>query len=475
MKKLREKVKDFPITPGVYVMRNARGDAIYIGKAKSLKKRALSYFRIPAPTPKITVLMEKVERIDYIDTPTEMDALLLEAHLVRKHQPRYNQELKDDKSFPLLKITKEKFPRLSITRRKEDKNAIYYGPYTSSLLLKQAINLIQALFPIRKCRTLPKSACLYFHIGQCVAPCIHPEVRPKYDLLIEELKTFLGGGKKSFVQYLKERMEDASKATKFEEAKFFKDQIDALGKLKRKRFFPKNPGKGISLSATLELKETLNLAKIPARIVCFDVSNVQGNKSVASRVAFYREFPDKASYRRYRIKDISGINDYAMISQALTRMIRGINERRERFIPDLIVIDGGLGHLNAAIKILRQEKMENVEIVSIAKQFEWIYSPKFLRPIVFDSTSPAIYLLKKIRDEAHRFAITYHRSLKSKSLEESELDKIEGIGVKRKRLLLKKFENIDKIRDTSINEIAKIDGFDIKIAKKIIEFLNSKI
>ena len=214
------------------------------------------------------------------------------------------------------------------------------------------MNLINALFPIRKCQVLPKTACLYHHIGQCIAPCIKPEVKPEYDRLITEVKRFLGGGKKSFAQYLKDRMERASRELRFEDAQFFKEQIDALSKLRRKRFFPKNPGQGISLSATLELKDRLRLEKNPERIVCFDVSNVQGDQAVASKVSFYRELPDKFGYRRYKIKGVTGINDYAMIAEALTRMLRGIKEGREDFVPDLIMIDGGKGHLRTALKVL---------------------------------------------------------------------------------------------------------------------------
>jgi excinuclease ABC subunit C len=416
--------------------------------------------------------MGKVRAIDHIDTPTEVDALLLEAHLIRKHQPRYNQDLKDDKSFPILKITREKFPRICVTRQKTDKRAIYYGPYTDAKLLHQAVNLINDLFPIRKCQILPKAACLYHHIGQCIAPCIKPEVKPEYDRLINEVKHFLGGGKKSFAQYLNDRMEQASRELRFEDAQFFKEQIDALSKLRKKRFLPKNPGQGISLSATIELKQRLKLERIPERIVCFDVSNVQGDQAVASKVSFYRELPDKFGYRRYKIKGVSGINDYAMIAEALTRMLRGIKEGREDFMPDLIVIDGGRGHLNTAARVLAREGMATIELISIAKQFEWIHSPKFRAALVIASDSPALYLLKKIRDEAHRFAITYHRVLKEKSLRKSVLDDIPGIGEKRKLALLKNFASIEELKEADVSQLSKLSGMDEKIAKTVFEFFH---
>ncbi len=467
---LRRLVDKLPLTPGIYIMKDAKGEILYIGKAKSLRKRVRSYFKVPVPVPKTAVLMSKVRAIDHIDTPTEVDALLLEAHLIRKHQPRYNQDLKDDKSFPLLKITREKFPRICITRQKTDKRAIYYGPYTDAKLLNQAVNLINDLFPIRKCRALPKAACLYHHIGQCIAPCIKPEVKPEYDRLIDEVRRFLGGGKKSFAQYLNDRMEKASRELRFEDAQFFKEQIDALSKLRKKRFLPKNPGQCISLSATIELKQRLKLERIPERIVCFDVSNVQGDQAVASKVSFYRELPDKFGYRRYRIRGVSGINDYAMIAEALTRMLWGIREGREDFLPDLIMIDGGKGHLNTAAKVLAREGMSMIELISIAKRFEWLHSAKFRAPLVMASDSPALYLLKKIRDEAHRFAITYHRKLKSKALERSALDDIPGIGEKRKRILLGHFGSIDEIRQAGIEELRAIPGLDFDVANRIYSF-----
>ena len=471
---LRSRVDKLPLSPGIYLMRDARREILYIGKAKSLRKRVRSYFKVPAPIPKIAILMNKVRVIDHIDTPTEVDALLLEAHLIHKHQPRYNQDLKDDKSFPLLKITREKFPRICVTRQKTDKRAIYYGPYTDAKLLHQAVNLINDLFPIRKCQLLPKAACLYHHIGQCIAPCIKPEVKPEYDRLIDEVKHFLGGGKKSFAQYLNDRMERASRELRFEDAQFFKAQIDALSKLRKKRFLSKNPGQGISLSATIELKQRLKLEKIPERIVCFDVSNVQGDQSVASKVSFYRELPDKFGYRRYRIQGVSGINDYAMIAEALTRMLRGIKEGRENFMPDLIMIDGGKGHLNTAVRVLAREGMAMIELISIAKQFEWVHSPKFRAPLVIASDSPALYLLKKVRDEAHRFAITYHRKLKSKALQRSALDDIPGIGEKRKRILLGHFSSLEEIRCVGVEKLRAVPGIDQKTAKAVRAYFSPR-
>ncbi|OQA56094.1 MAG: UvrABC system protein C [Candidatus Omnitrophica bacterium ADurb.Bin277] len=467
---LRKIVAKLPLSPGCYLMKDSEGDILYIGKAKFLQKRVRSYLAVRRDLPKIAVMMSKVRSIDHIETPTEVDALLLEAHLIKKYRPRYNKELKDDKSYPLLKITGEKFPRLVVTRQRSDQKSAYYGPYTDSKLLRQAVALINSLFPIRKCQTMPKTACLYYHIHQCLAPCIRPEVGPAYGKIIEEVRRFLGGGKRSFLEYLTERMDVSAKELRFEDAQFFKEQIESLSQLRRKRFFPQSPSGGIGLSATMELKRALKMDALPVRIVCFDVSNIQGDEAVASKVSFYRELPDKIHYRRYKIRAVKGINDYAMISEALTRMLRGIKEGREAFIPDLIMIDGGKGHLNTALRAIEAEETGNAEVISIAKRFEYVFSPKFREPLVFHAGSPVLHLLEKIRDEAHRFAITFHRSLKSKNLERSFLDNVAGIGEKRKKALLRHFASPELIKSADIEQLMKVPGMDRRTAESLRSF-----
>lgn len=476
----KQKAVNIPFTPGIYIMKDAAGEILYIGKAKSLRKRVRSYFVNKAQLPKIDILMTKVEDIDYVETSTEVDALLLESHLVKKYQPRYNKELKDDKTFPLLKITGEKFPRIHITRNKSDKKAAYYGPYTDAGLLRQAVALINALFPFRKCVKLPKAACLYYHIGQCLAPCIKPEVKSQYDHIINEVRSFLGGGKKTLVDYLTDRMHEAAAELRFEDAQFFKEQIDALSKLKKKRFSLKKPESGIGLAATIELKRYLQMENLPEKIVCFDVSNIQGDEAVASRPAFYRELPDKMSYRRYKIKTVEGINDYAMIQEALGRMLAGIKEGRETFIPDVVMIDGGKGHLKAAHEIMIQNGFENTCLISIAKRFETIYKMRgtgadvHAEDLRIPPASPALHLLQKVRDEAHRFAISYHRLLKEKNLGQSELDAIPGIGDKRKKILLEQFDSVDELKRTSLEQLAGLPGIDRASAVKVWEYFHKR-
>jgi len=481
MAHLRETVNNMPLEPGVYFMKDAEGEILYIGKAKVLRNRVRSYLINKMQFPKIVVLMSHVQRIDYVETSTEVDALLLEAQLVRQYMPKYNAELKDDKSFPLLKITSDAFPRLVVTRNRKDKSAIYYGPYTDAKLLREAVSLMNDLFPIRKCRRLPKTACLYYHIGQCIAPCIKPEVKPEYDALVDEVRQFLGGGKKSFVDYLNERMQQAAREFRFEDAQFFKEQIAALGKLKKKRYSLHKPEGGIGLTATLELKRILGMEKLPEKIVCFDVSNIQGDQAVASRVAFQRELPDKINYRRYKIRTVKGINDYAMIQEAVRRMLVGIKEGRESFIPDVIMIDGGKGHLSAAAEVLKEQGFENTELISIAKRFETIYSGKKLlagevdagEDLLIPRDASANHLLQKVRDEAHRFAINYHRTLMEKGVGKSELDEIHGIGEKRKVELLKHFDSLDELKRAGVEQLAGLPGMTRSSAETVWNYFHA--
>jgi excinuclease ABC subunit C len=467
-----ETVRDLPTTPGVYLMKDEGGNVLYIGKALDIKKRVSSYFRNRAViSPKISVLLTKVRDIDCIETATEVDALLLESQLIRKFQPRYNTLAKDDKSFPFIKITGDRFPMIHITRAKGDRHAAYFGPFTDAGLLREAVGIIHRIFPLRKCMTLPKEACLYYHIGQCLAPCIKPEVKPEYDKLVEEVKAFMGGGKKTLMDYLSAKMKEAAGRLAFEEAQFYKGQIQALGNLRKKRFYRSRDISGVSLAATAELKRALGLRKFPERIVCFDVSNIAGSEPVASRVSFYYEMPDKNEYRRYRIRTVVGIDDYAMIQEALQRMLRGIKEGKEAFLPDLILIDGGKGHLAAAFQVLKKEGFEDVALASIAKRFEHLFMRDSGDPVILPEDSKALHLVKRIRDEAHRFAITYHRKLHTQLVSQSILDKIEGVGPRRKRVLLGHFGSIEKLAEAAPEELAALPTMNRVLACRILAYL----
>ncbi len=471
---LQSSITSLPLRPGVYLFHGEKEEVLYIGKARELKARVASYFQNKGHSPKITVLVDRIKRIETIETQTEVDALLLEAELIRKYTPRYNSQLKDDKTYPLLKLTGDAYPRLVVTRNRKEKKAVYYGPYTDARLLREAVRVFNGLFPIRKCRTLPKHACLYYHIGQCLAPCIKPEVKPKYDWLVKQMKSFLRGGRKSLIDLISEKMKQAASEYRFEDAQFFKDQINALGWFRKKRFDAKHPSSGIGLRGTMELKQVLNLKRAPEKIICFDVSNIQGDEAVASKVSFYRELANILEYRRYKIKTVSGIDDYAMMQEAVRRMLVGIREGREAGFPDLVMIDGGRGHLNAALEIFKAEGYEDIEVISLAKKFEWLYSSKKGSPIIFPPDSSALKLVQKIRDEAHRFAITYHRSLKRKRLTYSVLDQIEGVGAKRKRMLLRAFSSLEELKNTPVEILAKMDGMDSVTAGRVHDYLANR-
>lgn len=466
-----KKIQALPTSPGVYLMKDGEGTVLYIGKARNVRKRVGSYFQNKALSSKIEVLLTKVRDFDCIETPTEVDALLLESQLIRKYAPRYNSRAKDDKSFPFIKISSEAFPLITVTRTKTDRKATYYGPFTDARLLREAVRVINTVFPIRKCMTLPKTACLYYHIGQCLAPCIKPEVKEEYHRAIAEVKSFIGEGKKTLMEYLTEKMKEASHELYFEGAQFYKEQIEALGSLKKKRFFRCRDISGVSLTATAELQRALHLRKFPERMVCFDVSNMAGEEAVASRVSFYYEMPDKNEYRRYRIRTVVGINDYAMIQEALQRMLRGIKDGKEAFLPDLVMIDGGRGHLNSAHEVLKKEGFEEVALVAIAKQFEHLFVLESPGPIVLAPDSKALHLVKRIRDEAHRFAITYHRKLHAQLMSQSILDRIEGVGPRRKKVLLSHFGSIESLKIAAPEEIASLAGMNRLLAYRILAYL----
>ncbi len=468
---LKKTISSLPNTSGIYLMKDKRSEVIYIGKAARLRSRVRSYFSKGQSSPKIAVLKDKISSIEYINTPTEIEALLLEAQLINKFNPRYNTLLKDDKSYPLLKVSREEYPRITITRSKTERRAKYYGPYTDAKLLREAVKLINTIFPIRKCIRLPKTPCLYYYLNQCLAPCFRKGVKGEYNRYIREIDSFLRGSKKSFIEYLTRRMKEASRKYNYEEADMFKKQIQALERLKLKKYSIIDPGASISFSGSMELKNVLSLKKVPQKVICFDVSNIRGKWAVASKVSFFREIPDKNYYRRYKIKTVDSIDDYRMIREALHRMLVGIKEGREKFRPDLIIIDGGRGHLNVAYKELCSEGFEYIPCIAIAKQFEMVFQVNDERAIPLVEGSPALNLIKRMRDEAHRFAIQYHKKLRGREMLNSQIDSIRGIGKIRKERLFKHFGSFDALVNASVKEISEVEGFDVRTAERLLRYI----
>ena len=415
MNKLKEKVDALPEAPGVYIYKDTQGKVIYIGKAKSLKKRVQSYFTRYL-SDKTQALVSQIRDIEYITSPSESQAQLLEASLIKKKLPRYNISLKDDKSFPLIRITDERYPIVSICRRKkvsakEKGKSIYFGPYTNAKLLRQALKVIRQIFGFRSCKKLPKQPCLYFRLRLCPGPCIGNISPRRYKEIIEDIRMFLESKYEQLVKRLSAKMNRAAKEKRFEVAAKIRDQIAALGAINREQSYFS------SLDELEDLKKLIGLDNLPVRIEAFDISNISGKEATGSMVSFYKGIPDKNNYRRFRIKTIRGIDDYAMLREVVHRRYLRLKEEK-LVLPDLILIDGGKQHLLAAGDELKKLKI-NLPIVSIAKEEENIYIKDKQEPIKLSTDTPALNLIRRVRDEAHRFARRYHHLLhKKKILEE---------------------------------------------------------
>jgi excinuclease ABC subunit C len=429
---LKKKVEQIPNKPGVYLFKDKEGVIIYIGKAISIRKRLKSHFAKDIYG-KQKILIDNVCDIDFILTSDESTALLLEAALVRRYMPRYNVSLRDDKSYPRLKLTvNEEYPRLFITRKIKDDSALYFGPYTNAKLLRDGLKFMRRIFPLRTCLNFPKKECLNFHIGQCLAPCVDKDKKKEYLKVVEELKLFLDGEQDELLTFLTERMNKAAEGKDYEEAARLRDRIKALSLVsdtsaenepawllpqKKARFHPSQQVE--------ELRYALGLAKIPHTIEAFDVSNISGKEAVGSMVYFKDGKPDKNEYRKFRIRTVRVIDDYSMMREIVSRRYSRLLYEKQS-LPDLIVIDGGKGHLAAAKKELRKLKLWDVAAISIAKGLDKIYVSEDKEPILLGKFEGALFLMQRIRDEAHRFAIGYHRLLRRKETAASELDNIKS-------------------------------------------------
>lgn len=407
---IEKKLKKLPRSPGVYIFLDRDRKAIYIGKASNLKNRVSSYFRGKYHPPRTRILVSRIKDLDYITTTSSEEALIYEAQLIKEKKPKYNVELKDDKSYPFLKLTvNELYPRLLIVRKKKKDGAIYYGPYTNVLLLRNAQAIIQGTFLLRTCNKLPRKACLKRDIKACVAPCDGTTSEREYRKIADEVKLFLGGRKKELLKEMSVRMREASKNHDYENALYLRDKIEALSEMWKGRRPPPPLMREMS-----RLRDALGLSFIPARIEAFDISNIQGKEAVGSMVSFFSGKPRKDEYRRFRIKGVSGIDDYDMIREVVRRRYSRLLKEKGPF-PDLILIDGGRGHLNAARDVLVKLGPLNIPVVSIAKAEEEVYVESKKAPIRLSRRDSALRTIMKIRDEAHRFAISYHRLLRSKN------------------------------------------------------------
>jgi excinuclease ABC subunit C len=599
----RKRLAALALAPGVYLMKDAEGTIIYVGKAMALRNRVRSYFQATRhKDPKTRELVSHIADFDVIRTDTPTEALILENELIKKHLPKYNVMLKDSKTYPYIRITNEEWPRVISTRQIVNDGSRYHGPYTSAGAAHKTINLLNRLFPYRKCDkkiTGNDDLCLYYHMHQCTAPCIAAVDRPTYMKAIDGASLFLSGRGDEITGGIEEEMEQASEAWNFERAAELRDRLDAIrhvlerqkivsaqrttadiiglaqgaggdagiqvgflrnGKIIGSEFFPMQaavndePGEIVSsfitqfyaeaavipprlmlqhqvpaaeqpiiaewinglrgakveisvpqrgdnrglvemvaksagenleqarikhlsdemkmTAAMSELADALDLPRMPRRIECFDNSNLQGTSPVASMVVFQDGKPAKKEYRRFNVKTVVGADDFATMKEIIGRRFRRAAEADEETegkwttLPDLVIIDGGKGQLNAAIEALNEVGMD-VPICGLAKEQEEIFLPGRKDSILLPRDAQALFLVQRVRDEAHRFAVTFHRARRSKATFHSKLDDVPGVGPKKKKALIKTFGSLKGIKEASIDELAAVEGINQQLATQI--------
>jgi excinuclease ABC subunit C len=424
------KARTFPTAPGVYLMKDGGGNVIYIGKAKNLRARASSYFsKEAANDPRIRDWIGFIKDVDYIETADPIAAIFAEARMIKDIRPRFNKELKDDKTFPYLQIrTREEFPRVEITRKPRRKGVRLYGPFTGTKQLKLAVDVLQRLFQFRTCTLDIRSSderwrwfrpCLLHSIRRCTAPCNFRVSRDDYRRQVKKLIFVLEGKKEKLIRRMEKEMRAASEALNFEKARQIRDEITAVQKLDLRgdvdkdaqpEVFPIDPKKGLA-----GLRKVLGLAKTPRTIEGMDIAHLSGQDTVASLVTFHDGLPFKPGYRRFKIKSVEGVDDFASMREVVTRRFRRLSEEDEVF-PDILLIDGGKGQLNAAVDAFKNLGIDPPTIISLAKQEEEIFRPGEAESIKLSRHSAALRLLQYVRDESHRFAQHYHHMLRRKRL-----------------------------------------------------------
>ncbi|MCK5451034.1 MAG: excinuclease ABC subunit UvrC [Candidatus Omnitrophica bacterium] len=470
-KKIVMKVKELPHTPGVYKFLNKQKEIIYIGKAIDLKKRVGSYFqRSRVRDNRLERLVSEVKDVEFVSASSEAEALIYEAGLIKDHSPKYNIELKDDKSYPFLKLMiKEKYPRIMITRRRINDGSIYYGPYVNTKLLREAVSFMKKVFPLRTCGKMKKKVCLEYHLGQCTGPCEEKTSEKEYALVVKHLKKFLEGKKDDLIRDLQNKMKTASKKRAYEKAIFIKKQIEALTVVQQFHNRSRHPMYG----ELDELKNTLDLPDLPVDIECFDISNISGSQPVGSMVKFVAGQPSRASYRKFKIKKAATRDDYSMMCEVVRRRYSKLISEGGS-LPDFILIDGGRGHLAVVSRELKNIGLGTIPVASIAKEYNHLYTTSRSQPIRLSPGSRSLFLIQRIRDEAHRFAITFHRKLRRGKKFVTTLREINGIGPVKERLLLEKIGSIDKISKLSVEDLIRI-GINKKTAGVVAGYFKNSV
>ncbi len=475
---------EIPSGPGVYVFRDRFGKVIYVGKASNLRRRMSSYFqpsRVVRADAKLRSLINSIEEWNYETVRTGDEALILESRLIKDFAPHYNILMRDDKRYLLLKLDRrEKFPTLKLARIKKNDGAEYFGPFPQGSALKQTLEFLLAHFGLRACRDSEPDAetrkrCLKRIVHDCCAPCTGEISEAEYRQKVEEAVAVLNGDIAPLCAELKKRMAEAALGENFEKAAKLRDiQTNLEGVFgRRNRAFsrPELPGGAPGPAAVRALGRALGMTTLPDRIIGFDISNILGKLAVASLVAFKGGKPDRANYRRFRIRTVHQSDDFAMMHEVLTRHFGRLLEEK-RPLPDLVMVDGGKGQLSAAVDALIEIGCPPLPVIGLAKRNEEIFLPGRSEPVCLDRHDPALRMLQALRDEAHRFAITYHRELRHKRIEQSRLDEIPGIGPNRKRELLRAFGSLEALKKATAEEIAeKVPGLGELLAEKILAAL----
>ncbi len=485
---IRNKVSQVPHRPGVYLMKDRFGTVIYVGKARDLRRRVSQYFhpsRRLGWDLKFNALVEAIHDFDVHVVRSEPEALLLEGKLIKEFHPRYNVSFRDDKRFLLLKVNlNDPIPRFTLTRLKQDDGARYFGPFANSGALRRTLLLVRQKFNLRGCRPLTPTEldykhCLYAHLKVCTAPCISNVSREQYLLQVKAGCEFLEGQCEEMQESIEAEMKKAAAELNFEKAAQLRDLLGDLKRTTQKtEKFERLPYKlplAIDPDRDLvELAKALQVDKPLVRIEGFDISNISGTFAVASMVSFKNGRPDRANYRRFRMKTVVGQDDFACMAETIRRRYtRVLKETIEGTValPDLILIDGGKGQLNAACTELNGLGITQVTVIGLAKEFEEIYRPGESEPLRLSHASGALKLLQRVRDESHRFANTYNAQLRLKRISESLLDEFPGIGSQRKAALLKKFGSVHRLKIATVEQIAEVSGFGGKAAGELKAFL----
>ncbi|MBM3858671.1 MAG: excinuclease ABC subunit UvrC [Verrucomicrobia bacterium] len=479
MQSLKTKARELPNKPGVYLMRDRLGRVIYAGKARSLRKRVSQYFQASRKmrwNPKTAALIDSIADFETFTVKSEAEATLLEGKLIKEFKPHYNVLFKDDKRFLLVKVDmRENYPQFKFARLKKDDGARYFGPFAHATAVKLAMQWIRKKYGvlIQGKGGAPKTKDLKYSNYLVPVP-LADMPREEYLRRVALACGFLEGGNKDAHDEIESQMREAAKLRQFEKAAELRDVLHSLrdiARTARERKFARNLSPKIDLTGEMaELQRVLGLSSVPSHIEGFDISHISGTLSVASTVCFRDGKPHKAHYRHYRIRTVTGSDDFASIAEVVGRRYRRVLDEGGR-LPDLVMVDGGAGQLNAALAALTALGITELPVIGLAKQFEEIYRPGETQPIRLERASPALHLVQRLRDEAHRFANAYHQTLRKRRIQESVLDEFPGLGEKRKRLLLQRFGSIQRLRQATEEEIASVPGIGPKQAAALRTFL----